>query len=233
MKRRIVIIILICVSSLIIYAQEKNKEIFPEISTQDIMQETIDIQEMQNKLHDDRRTLIYLHPFSFIPAAIGLLNHSGEPVILLYSTVAVPISLSNSLVVRPSLWNNTKTTDGDGTFRVGSDIGFRYYYYGKFNSTTLTFARLYLQAQAGVFYYSTMNSWAGDDIPDGKKENYIWLDVMGYLGCSFENFYGLRTFVDIGIGRRNNKDYVFTFNNSSFIFDINIGFGFPIGKRKN
>jgi len=69
---------------------------------------------------------------------------------------------------------------------------------------------LYLQGQAGIFYlYSDRNS-------------SMWFDIMGYIGYA-KKYSGVRIFIDAGIGL-GIADY------RSFLFDVNLGIGFPFNK---
>ena len=175
--------------------------------------------------HNNTRVSVYLHPVSllFFSSAIGL-----TPI---YSTVEVPFSLSNSLIIRPSLLIAKK-----GIFRLGSDIGFRYYLTGKGEG-------LYLQGQMGIFYYRR-NVYTGPtfyhsdadcsefaDCNEDEHElisNPLWLDFMGYIGYSLK-FSQVSVFIDVGIGA------IFGINTktkdvSSPLFgwpDFNIGIGIP------
>jgi len=182
--------------------------------------------------HNNTRVSVYLHPASL---CVNLFD-----ITAIYSTVEIPFSLSNSLMVKPSLLNNYTE------FRLGSDIGFRHYLTGKGEG-------LYLQGQIGVFYYkrNVDTRSCGCDIYDTFCEcgtevidiprdycfpvrfygKSLWLDVMGYVGYSWKFSY-VRIFIDAGFGSvlgiRTKAKYVYL----SGLPDLNIGVGIPFGTSK-
>jgi len=127
---------------------------------------------------------IYMHPVTFFYSILG--------TDLIFLTVEIPFSLSNSLIIKPSLLN---ISNHDAyIFRLGSDIGFRHHLSGKGEG-------LYLQGQTGVFYYKR-TGFIGDkifsrffDIP----RKCLWLDAMGYVGYSLK-FSRVNVFIDTGVG---------------------------------
>jgi len=177
--------------------------------------------------HNNTRVSVYLHPASL---CVSLLD-----ITAIYSTIEIPFSLSNSLIVRPSLFNNYTE------FKLGSDIGFRNYSAGKGEG-------LYLQGQIGVFYYkrNVDTRSCGCDIYDTSCEcssvevvtpsdncfpvrfygKSLWLDVMGYIGNSWK-FSQVSLFFDVGfggvLGIRTKAKYVYL----SGLPDLNIGVGIP------
>ena len=163
--------------------------------------ETSNTQAEQNKIADNKRTSLYLHPIFLIA---GLATEDAP--LLLYSTIEIPSSLSNSLIIRPSLWyipgynNEINLRDA---FRFGSDIGIRHFPSGKGEG-------LYLQAQSGIFYLSADN------------KSSLWFDVMGYIGYA-KKYSGVRIFIDVGIG-------IGFVESRGLLGDVNLGIGFPIGK---
>jgi hypothetical protein len=183
--------------------------------------------------HNNTRVSVYLHPASL---CVNLLD-----ITAIYSTVEIPFSLSNSLIVKPSLFNNYTE------FKLGSDIGFRHYMAGKGEG-------LYFQGQIGVFYYkrSVDTRGCGCDLYDTSCEcssievidiprdycfpvrfygKSLWLDVMGYVGYSWK-FSRVSTFIDAGFGSimgiRTKAKYVYL----SGLPDLNIGVGIPFGAPK-
>ena len=82
--------------------------------------EVIDMQELKNKIYDDRVS-VYLHPLTLIFSVGNFIEDRNRMDIVLYATVEVPLSLSSSLIIRPSYWYNPDN------IRLGSDIGIRYY----------------------------------------------------------------------------------------------------------
>ncbi|MCL1956876.1 MAG: hypothetical protein FWF63_06100 [Fibromonadales bacterium] len=176
--------------------------------------------------HNNTRVSLYLHPASLFSNLID--------ITAIYSTVEIPFSLSNSLIVKPSLFNNYTE------FRLGSDIGFRNYQTGNGEG-------LYLQGQIGVFYYkrNVDNRGCGCDLYDTSCEcgievinpsdycfpvrfygKSLWLDVMGYIGNSWK-FSQVSVFLDVGfggvLGIRTKAKYIYL----SGLPDLNIGVGVP------
>ena len=172
----------------------------------------INTQELKNKIPFDKRVSVYLHPLTIICSILTMTDDSFKDNLFLYSTVEVPLSLSYSLIIRPSYWYNPDN------IRLGSDIGFRYY-------TSKKGKGFYLQGQMGMFYGSKV------DCCEGEKENFTYFDIMVYIGISrkFSNF---SIFSDFGFGNASKKDgYIFPSDNG-LILDYNIGVGIPLGKNK-
>ena len=152
-----------------------------------------------NLFADNTRTSIYFHP-------ITLLAGLASDLFLLYSTIELPQSISNSLIIKPSIWYFTgynSDIDLSDVLRLGADVGIRHFPSEKSEG-------LYLQGQAGLFFLSAEN------------KSSLWLDIMGYLGYS-KKYSGVRIFVDVGVG-------IGMVENRAFLFDVNLGIGFPIGK---
>ena len=188
----------------------------------------------QEQNEDNTKVSVYIHPISL------LLNTWFSNAI--YSTVEIPLSLSNSLIIKPSFLRE----DLDRSiFRLGSDIGIRHYLNGKGKG-------FYLQEQIGIFYYKLNrdDDCSCDDaqsdeycecpdtsgpflpFPSVPLKNYLWFDVMGYFGYSWKFSY-VSIFTDIGIGvvmGINDKS-----NSLSFypLPDINIGLRVPFGSGKS
>jgi hypothetical protein len=157
---------------------------------------------------NNTRVSIYLHPVSSYVSTFGL-----SPI---YLTVEVPFSLSNSLIIRPSIFDLNRSKRD--IFRLGSDIGFRHHLAREGEG-------LYLQGQMGIFYYerNVINSdGMYDPFPSihGPLKN-IWLDAMGYVGHSFK-FSRVSLFIDVGIG----------IGRSDILLDANFGIGIPFGAVK-
>ncbi|MDR3000882.1 MAG: hypothetical protein LBU89_06420 [Fibromonadaceae bacterium] len=129
---------------------------------------------------------VYLHPISSFFGILG-----ASPIFL---TVEIPFSLSNSLIIKPSLLNISDHSAY--IFRLGSDFGFRHHLSGKGEG-------LYLQGQMGVFYYKRTDfSFIGDKIFSiffDMPRKSLWLDAMGYVGYSLK-FSRVNVFIDAGIG---------------------------------
>jgi len=178
----------------------------------------------------DKRVSVYLHPGSLIFSGGELIEsknrfNNRKSDIALYLTVEVPLSLSYSLIIRPSYWYDGRSSfiDFVPIDRKGSDIGIRFFPSEKGKD-------FYLQGQTGLFFCSDKDSYYG------KKENYMWFDVMGYIGYSakFSNF---RLFFDVGYGysikntRKLPNEFTIWRDNSA-IPDINFGIGFALEKNK-
>jgi hypothetical protein len=110
--------------------------------------------------------------------------------------------------------------------RFGSDIGLRYYI-SKYKS-------FYIQGQMGLFSCSKeiyLGYYEGD-----KKENYMWFDVMGYIGCS-KKYSNFSWFCGIGIGysiknsRKLPDENGYNYANC-WIGDFNLGIGILLGNKK-
>ena len=172
--------------------------------------EVINTQEIQNEILFDSRVSVYLHPLSIIGNILIMTDDFFTDNLFLYSTVEVPLSLSYSLIIRPSYWYNPDI------IRLGSDIGIRYYTDKKSDG-------FYFQGQMGLFYCSY-------EIDYGKKENFTCFDIMGYFGLA-KKIANFSMFFDFGIGFASKKDgYIFP-SDDGRIFDFNIGVGIPLGKK--
>jgi len=160
---------------------------------------------------------IYLHPFSTLTCLAFKCP--------IYLTVEVPFSLSNSLIIRPSLLkrsgSETETGSDYDILRVGSDIGFRHHLLGELNEKG---EGLYIQGQIGIFYCKANYSddyWGEWDFFSFDRRKSLWLDAMGYIGYSFK-FSRMSIFIDIGfgygtIGRARHGE----------LYDFNVGIGIP------
>jgi len=156
--------------------------------------------------YPNERISVYLHPVALL---VGL----DAKIPMIYSTVEVPFSLYNALIVKPSLW--LSTDDTNKFYRVGSELGFRHYLDGRGEG-------MYLQPQIGAFYLSVNNidfSWFGEDAREKNKESAMWYDFMGYFGYSYKFAY-ISIYSDTGIG------YSCIAGDCSLVFDANFGIGF-------
>jgi len=171
--------------------------------------------------HDNTRISVYLHPVALL---VGL--NDGMPMV--YSTVEVPFSLYNALIVKPSLltlkpslWTSVKDKNevldsNVELLSLGSDIGFRHYPAG-------TGEGLYLQGQAGLFYLSVK------DISDKKEFRVPWYDFMGYFGYAYKFAY-MSIYSDTGLGyacvggSKSNFKYS---GKCTLAWDANFGIGIP------
>jgi hypothetical protein len=155
---------------------------------------------------DNSRVSIYLHPFNLISGA-------SMKLLLLYSTIEVPLNLYFAPIIKPSLWNYR-----DRLFRLGSDFGLRHYLAGRGEGW-------YLQPQVGLFYLSAkVEDWSFDldDLDDdsnrGSTSKGTWFDGMLYLGSSYKFAY-VNIYYDFGMG------YGCALKECVLIYDTNIGIG--------
>ena len=180
----------------------------------------INTQEIQNEneIPFDKRVSVYLHPLTLwiIP-----LSYVSGTEYYLYTTVEVPLSSSNSLIIRPSYWDGTNFVTSALIFgptyegiRLGSDFGFRHY-------TDEKGKGFYLQGQIGLFHYNEryINR-------DYINEDYMWFDIMGYIGYVWQSKARGRLFFGFGLGYANIGGHWYKTG------DINLGVGFKIGKNK-
>jgi hypothetical protein len=159
--------------------------------------ESVDLKKKNTEI------LVYLHP-------VALLVGANSKMLLFYSTIEVPLSLYNAPIIKPSLWQGQELT------RVGSDFGFRHYLAGRGEG-------LYLQPQAGAFYFSAKNwSWSRDldkkNNDEYKRSSGTWFDGMLYLGNAYKFTY-ISIYSDTGIG------YSCALGDCALIYDVNIGLG--------
>jgi hypothetical protein len=84
----IIALLFICVEN--INAQEEQITI-PIIDTSE-----------QTKENDNTRISIYFHPYTLFGTIFTFVN-SPTPILFLYATLEVPLSSSNSLIIKPSL----------------------------------------------------------------------------------------------------------------------------------
>ncbi|MDR0515703.1 MAG: hypothetical protein LBH25_01500 [Fibromonadaceae bacterium] len=163
---------------------------------------------------------VYMHPVTSVFAMLG-----AGPI---YLTIEIPFSLSNSLIIKPSLLNISE--HDANIFRLGSDIGFRHHLSGKGEG-------LYLQGQIGAFYYKR-TGFIGDRIFPlffDMPRKCLWLDAMGYVGYSLKISH-INVFIDTGVGTVMGIDTetgqvkpVKLFDGAGKVFlpDINFGIGIP------
>ena len=150
---------------------------------------------------DHSKISIYLHP-------VSLLFFANDKLLILYSTIEIPLSLYNAPIIKPSLWNGKNVT------RAGTDFGFRHYLAGRGEG-------LFLQPQVGAFYYSSKNDryvFDLDDDNDNPKKRGTWFDGMLYLGHAYKFAY-ISIYSDAGIG------YACKLGSCSLWYDANIGLG--------
>ena len=182
--------------------------LFMAIWASDLKSQEVDNKQNTTlKKQGNTRTSVYFHPASLL-STIGtnLDEDTYSDAVLLYLTIENPIDLSKSLIMRPSFWNVKGRINElylTNAFRFGSDIGLRYYLNEKGDG-------FYLQGQTGIFFIS-----------NNSGENFVWFDIMGYLGYS-KKYAGVSIFFDVGLG------LLLTGDRFS-LPDINLGIGFPLG----
>jgi len=173
-------------------------------------------QEEQIAENDNARVSVYLHP--------GYIYYFGDiNIIPIYSTIEIPFNLSNSLIIRPSLLYD----NDDGAFRLGSDIGYRRYLFGKGEG-------LYLQGQMGIFYNRCDECYETATSPPNLFPNkFLWLNPMGYVGYSLK-YSHVSMFLNVGFGAvmgiSTKTGQVKLFDDPWPDFDL--GIGIPLGAAK-
>ena len=220
MKKRIIIFLLL---SSVANAQEEQTTVG-------------NTQEIQNEIYD-KRVSVYLHPYT----VLSLLNLLDETMFFgaslydttnyLYATIEIPLSLLYSLIIRPSYLDGLIPIKSEIQFlssdcyygkRLGSDFGIRYY-------TNKKGKGFYLQGQMGLFYYNekeyeATGFWHYEY--NTYDKNYMWFDVMGYIGKVWQFGDRFRMFFDAGLG------YAIIGGSGYPTRDINLGVGIKIGKNK-
>ena len=177
----------------------------------------------QNEMIENMETIVYIHPISGIFIS-SISAFQGEGVYL-YLTIENALSLSNSLIIKPSAWINVSefTIFGKAPklYRFGSDIGIRHYPNKKGKG-------FYMQGQIGVFHVSRMKEGYyfydyGCQCSLYTNETYVSYDfaadVMGYVGYSWK-FSKWSMFLDFGFGFGDNLHL-----SGDAIPDINFGVG--------
>jgi len=124
-------------------------------------------------LQNNLRVSAYLHPVSlFYGAAYNMLMFS--------STVEVPLNLSNSVIIQPTVWLGSSygyigdIVEYEKLKRAGGGIGMRRYFEDKGSG-------FYLQAVTGVYYVSAesiSHKESDEKIPDITT----WIRVKGWVG---------------------------------------------------
>jgi len=153
---------------------------------------------------DYTKNAIYFHP-------VSLLVGANDNELILYTTAEIPLNLYFAPIIQPSVWN------GNGEFRIGGDLGIRHYLAGRGEG-------MYLQLQAGAFYFSVTDSksnvadFASVTDDDFKSDRGTWIDGMLYLGNAYKFAY-VNLYMDSGIG------YGCVLGACSIRFDGNIGLG--------
>lgn len=139
------------------------------------------------------RVMAYWHPISFFYGA-------ACNMFMLNSTIEVPLSLSNSVVIQPAVWLGTSdgeilNVEYEKLIRVGSGIGMRRY------ATDRGYG-FYLQAMANA-YFIHAKKIDGSEMPIWKK------DVMGAVG---------ELMLYMGLSHK--------WQRVSFFYEVGMGFGF-------
>ena len=181
------------------------------------------------RIKDNMRNAFYIHPITLGQSLSNILFDKSK-FIFIYLTFEKPLSLSNSLIIKPSFWNLTEVLTGffsievqnsdlnfgfdfSKQFRIGSDFGIRHYTNGKGEG-------FYLQGQVGAFYKTTtiVNHPEDDMIINSEsKSKSLWLDVTGYAGYCWK-YPNIYISVDFGLGYRKNFKH-------NIFFDVNFCIG--------
>ncbi|MCL2040099.1 MAG: hypothetical protein FWG85_06690 [Bacteroidetes bacterium] len=160
---------------------------------------------------------IHLHPILLLEGAD-----------LIYLTIEIPTSPSHSFILKPSLWNNVTESKikafGSNTkwFRIGTDLGIRYYTNGKGNG-------LYLQGTVGLFHRKsegdkdyTQNYYQSKP----KRNSFFEADIMGYIGISMKpKKTKFSIFYDTGIGY-GSRAFPGVVEGNNIRIDMNFGLGY-------
>jgi len=172
----------------------------------------------QAQEQDNTRTSVYLHPAILV---MGL--NAGVPMI--YSTVEVPFSLYNALIVKPNLWismeGKNELFDEVDLLRLGSDFGIRHYPAGRGEG-------FYLQGQLGLYYLSIEEMDNTVAAADRVKFKSFWYDFMGYLGWAYKFTY-INVYSDTGLGYvcvSGGKSSFEYSGGCTLMWDVNLGIGF-------
>jgi hypothetical protein len=156
------------------------------------------------------RTIVHIHPYSVF---ISIIGSRLEGPLFLYSTIEKPLNLSNSLIIKPSIWINASEFKIFGKShefsRFGCDIGIRHYPSEKGKG-------FYIQGVVGFFYA---------DYNEKHIENTGTMDIMGYMGYSWDVSKRMRIFWDVGVGLGLGGNLLLG-EDAFFIPDINFGLGF-------
>ena len=212
-KQLFVIIIIFFAITNICLAEEEQNAIINEVNTKNIA------------VSPDTRISVYIHPWTLFITSMTLFSDNEY---YLYATVEVPLNLSTSLIISPSLWDGRIFIKGYELFgdiykgkRLGSDIGIRCYTEEKGKG-------FYYQGQIGLFYYKErFYSWGGSWFGGyaGQNAVYMWGDIMGYIGNVWQPSDRVRIHSDFGLGCAiiGSKSYL--------SIDANFGIGFRIGKK--
>jgi len=160
--------------------------------------------EQEKDYQKNLRMVAYLHPASlFLGAAYNMF--------MLTSTIESPLSLSNSVIIQPTIWLGSsngyiaEVVEYENLARLGMGIGIRQYATDKGSG-------FYLQA-IGSLYYTYAESISHKEDNEGHgyplKEITTWKKVRGVLGELM--FY-------IGSAHK--------WQNTSFFYEGGLGFGY-------
>jgi len=174
------------------------------------------------------RVSAYLHPFSLFWGA-------AYDMFMFTSTVEVPLSLSNSVIIQPTVWLGS--SDGyiddlveyEKLRRVGTGIGMRHYAADKGQG-------FYLQALAGLYYFSaeSISEKESEDEYRDFLEITTWTKVKGwvgelifYVGASHK-WQNISLFYEggLGFGYDGTDTYQMGYTNR-LVANFNLGIGLP------
>ncbi|MDR1829285.1 MAG: hypothetical protein LBQ76_00780 [Candidatus Fibromonas sp.] len=185
-----------------------------------------------SKEQNHQKISIYLHPHSFILTwmlhQITIFGTDPIPFYRIYLTFEIPLNLSNSLIIQPSLWYSESPGSThieyngkliDKMFRLGPGIGFRHFVSGNGKG-------LYFQAMSDIHYYSIK------ELDEISYKKGFYADLLGYLGYSWK-FSRLSIFSDIGVGiiypvNNSSREVIIGLYKKPLTFDINFGIGLSL-----
>jgi len=122
------------------------------------------------------RVVVYLHPLPFFVGA-------AYNMFMFNSTVELPLSLSNSMVIQPAIWLGSSdgfildAVEYEDLVRVGSGVGLRHYANNKGYG-------FYLQGIASIYYFQAESIQHKEDGDDNYWRSKIttWKKVKGTVG---------------------------------------------------
>jgi len=189
---------------------------------------------------------IYLHPGSYFFMAFGAKfdlfpaepdEHRDDFCHLIYLTVEIPLNLSNSLIIQPSLLYSENTIGTymsnhkivgrsiEETYRLGSGIGYRHFLNGEGDG-------LYLQAMSDIHYYSIKlrQENADKEVSSTDVKKGFYADLLGYIGYSWK-ISPVSIFLDTGVGvvspdkDSSRESVMFGLWKNFITYDANFGIG--------
>ncbi|MCL2039470.1 MAG: hypothetical protein FWG85_03470 [Bacteroidetes bacterium] len=200
------IVILICINTFC-FAEEKQEE---------------------NKKEKEYSVAVHLHPVSFILSQT--ITDSDIKSLALYSTIEIPYSSSFSFIIRPSLYISESdyhkmsltaiSSSGTNDFRLGTDLGIRYYANNDGNS-------FYVSSTVGLFRTTEEKYNTEYQEITSNSKSFFQADIMVYLGHStILKKLNISIFFDVGFGLGTMPSSFMFSKKDHGIFDINFGVGY-------